>query len=98
DLLCITAESTPVGAITAARIFELARQLPISVRDIKVIWNRSQEPKELDDIETLGCVPYDQAVLDACIHGKSIFDLQQSSPAFLAVKKILGEKLSLKRI
>jgi CO dehydrogenase maturation factor len=98
DLLCITAESTPVGAITAARIFELARELPISVREIKVIWNRSQETKELEGIETLGCVPYDQAVLDACIHGKSIFDLQHSSPAFLAVKKILDEKLTLKRI
>ena len=91
DILCIAAEATPIGEITARRIYELARKLPISVEKIGVIWNRSKIGKELDDIETFGSVPYDKTVLDASMQGKTIFDVEQDSPAFLAVQKILEE-------
>lgn len=96
DVLCIAAESTPMGAITARRIFDLARQLPIAVKRIGVIWNRSENTKELNGIESLGCVPYDEAVFDASMRGETIFDLEQNSPALLAVRKILEEKLNFK--
>ena len=95
DLLCIAAESTPIGAITTRRIFELAKQLPISVKQIGVIWNRSENIKELDGIETLGCVPYDKAVFETSMQGKTIFELEENSPAFLAVRKILEQKLKI---
>ncbi|MHC4659100.1 MAG: hypothetical protein ACYS83_07985, partial [Planctomycetota bacterium] len=89
------AEATPIGEITAKRIYELARSLPISVEKIGVIWNRSKISKELNDIETFGSVPYDKTVLDASMQDKTIFDLEQNSPAFSAVRKILKEKLNL---
>jgi CO dehydrogenase maturation factor len=101
DLLCIAAESTPIGAITTRRIFELAKQLPISVKQIGVIWNNTlpvddgrltienRKSKIENNIETLGCVPYDKAVFETSMQGKTIFELEDNSPAFLAVRKIL---------
>ncbi len=107
DLLCIVAESTPMGVITARRIFELAKQLPISVKQIGVIWNNTspiddcrlsidnRQLKIENNIETFGCVPYDQAVFETSMQGKTIFDIEMNSPAFLAVRKILEQKLNL---
>ncbi|MHC4175299.1 MAG: ATP-binding protein [Planctomycetota bacterium] len=96
DLLCIVAEPSSLGALTAQRIFELARQLPIAVEQIGVIWNKTADTKKLNAIETFGSVPYDKAVSDASMQGKTIFDLQEDSPAFLAVRKILEHRLNLK--
>ncbi len=93
DLLCIVAESTPIGVITARRIFELAEQLPISVKQIGVIWNKSENSKELDGVKNFGCVPYDKNVFDASMQGKTIFDIEVNSPALSAVRKILEESL-----
>ena len=93
DLLCIIAEPTPIGTVTAKRIFELAEQLPISVKHIGVIWNKAESSKELDGIDILGCVPYDHAVSDASMQGETIFDIDQNSPAFVAVQRILEQKL-----
>jgi len=107
DFLCIVAEPTPLGTVTAKRIFDLAKQLPISVKQIGVIWNdnrglspvtrdASDERRATsDEIETFGCIPYDKAVLDALMQGKTVFDLQQSSPALSAIQKILEHILVL---
>jgi CO dehydrogenase maturation factor len=94
DMLCIAAESSPIGEVTAQRIFELAGELPIAVKRIGVIWNRSDKAKQLDGIETLGCIPFDEALFEASMQGRSIFGLGQDSPAFSAVQKIL-EKLNI---
>ena len=94
DLLCIVAEPTPLGAVTAQRIFKLAEQLPISVKQIGIIWNKASSGKKLDGINIFGCVPYDQAVLDASMQGETIFDVEQNSPAFMAVQKILEQNLT----
>jgi CO dehydrogenase maturation factor len=99
DFLCIVAEPTPLGAVTAKRIFDLAEQLPISVKQIGVVWNdtrgtRDEGRQTGDEIEIFGCIPYDKAVLDASMQGKTVFDLKEDSPAFSAVKKILEQKLN----
>jgi CO dehydrogenase maturation factor len=98
DLLCIIAESTPLGMLTAQRIFKLAKQLPISVKEIGMIWNKCESVKELEEVESFGFVPYDEAVFEASMQNKTIFDIEMNSPAFLAVQKILESKLSLKKI
>jgi len=41
DWLCIVSEPTSVGSLTARRIFELARKLPIVVKEIGVLWNKT---------------------------------------------------------
>jgi CO dehydrogenase maturation factor len=93
DLLIIAAEPGPVGKVTAKRIFELARKLPIEVKQIGIIWNRTELADSVDGIETFGCVPYDQAVLDAAMQGKTVLDLDMNTPAFAAVKNILKSKI-----
>ncbi|HUT28977.1 MAG TPA: AAA family ATPase [Sedimentisphaerales bacterium] len=94
DVLCIAAECSPIGEVTAKRIFELAGELPIDVKRIGVIWNRAEEGKELDGVEVFGCVPYDQRVFEASMRGGSIFEIENESAAFSAVQRIL-EKLNI---
>jgi CO dehydrogenase maturation factor len=88
DFLCIVTEPTPLGTTTAKRIFDLAKELPISVKKIGIIWNRAETAKSLDGIETFGCVPFDKAVFDTSMQG-TIFDLKEDGPAFSAVQKML---------
>jgi CO dehydrogenase maturation factor len=99
ELLCIVADPTPLGATTTARrIFELAKQLPTTVKDIGVILNRAnstENNRELEKIEVFGCVPYDKVVFDTSMEGKTIFDIELNSPAFLAVQKVVEYKLHL---
>ena len=97
DLLYIVTEATSLGALTAKRIFALAKQLPIVVKEAGVVWNKVEgaagcEPR-LDDVETLGRVPMDQSVLDASIQGRTIFDLDPNSPALLAVRRMTEQKI-----
>lgn len=94
DLLCIVAEPTTLGALTTRRIFELAQQLPISVKEIGVIWNRAKSSKKVDEIEIFGCVPYDKTLFDASMQGQTIFDLDENNAALSAVRKILECKLN----
>jgi CO dehydrogenase maturation factor len=97
DLLCIVAEPTSLGIVTTKRIAQLAKLLPISVKDIGVLWNRTEsEPdfgSKLDGIETLGCVPPDDSVVEASVKGKSIFEIDKNTPAYSAICKILKDKL-----
>ena len=93
DLLCIVAEPTSIGAITAQRIFALAKELPIVVKQIGVIWNSADSSRELNGIDILGYVPYDKAVLDGSMQSKTVFELEGNSPAFLAVQKMIEDKL-----
>jgi len=94
DLLCIVAEPTAVGDLTARRISELAKQLPISVKEIGVIWNRTESSKKLEEIETFGHIPHDKTIFDASMQGKTIFELEENSTALSAVRKILESKLN----
>ncbi len=111
DLLCIVAEQTSIGALTTRRIFDLAKQLPIVVRQIGVIWNKIADSGQrladsekklnakrytLNTIETFGHIPYDKAVSDASMQARTVFDLANDSPAFLAARKILEHRLIIK--
>jgi len=95
DLLCIIAEPTSLGVLTTQRICSLAKQLPISVKEIAVIWNRAKTTKQLPGIENLGCIPYDKAMFNASLQGKTIFELDEDSPALLMVRRIFEHKLNL---
>ena len=92
DLLCIVAEPTPIGEVTARRIFDLTAALPIVINEVGVIWNRAASGKDLDGIETLGSVPHDQTLLDISMRGGTIFDLEEDNPALSAVRGILEQK------
>lgn len=93
DMLCIVTNPTAVGLVTARRILELAGQLPIGVRQIGVIWNNVADTGHVGQeignaVETFGHIPYDTAVFDSSIQGKTVFDLEENSPAFEAVRNM----------
>ena len=91
DLLCIIAELTPIGSVTAERIFSLAKQLPINVNQIGVIWNKTPDNKKLNGIDIFGHIPYDNALFDNATRGKTIFELTDDNPAYLEVAKIIEQ-------
>jgi CO dehydrogenase maturation factor len=97
DLLCVVSEPTPLGCITTQRIVELAGKLPIAVKEIGVVWNRTKEVghpgPQLDQIEVFGYVPEDKEVLDVSMNIKSIFELRMNNPAFMAIQTMLEQKL-----
>jgi len=95
DLLCIVTEPTSVGEITARRILELSKQLRIAVKNIGVVWNRTDSDKKLDGMEILGHIPYDEAVLEASMQGGTVFDLGEDNPAFAAASRIARQAMAL---
>ncbi len=96
DLLLIIAEPGSIGQITAKRIFELTRQLPITVKRSGIIWNRADSIHYMDGIESFGFVPYDRVILDCSMQSKTIFDIEINSPAFLAMWKIIEQELKIR--
>jgi CO dehydrogenase maturation factor len=93
DLLCIVAEPTVIGEVTAKRIMELVGKLPIEVKQTGVIWNRADDGIAIDGLDELGCISYDQDLYDSARQSKTIFDLDVNNPTFLAVKEIIGKNL-----
>jgi len=99
DLLCITAEPTAIGLVTIRRIVQLTKELPIVVKRLGVVWNRTASPAqqeselEAEGIETYGYVPDDEAVFRGALEGKNVFDLDAENPAYAAVCKILKHKV-----
>lgn len=95
DMLCIVAEPTPVGQVTAERIYQLVKKLPIVVKKIGLVWNRAEDGKKPDNIDILGHIPYDEAVSNASMQGKAVFDLDRNNPALTATQKIVERILKL---
>ena len=95
DVLCIVAEPTPVGEVTAQRIHQLVKKLPIEVKKTGLVWNRADNGKKPDGIDILGHIPYDDAVSNASMQGKTVFDLDRSSPALTAARNIVENILEL---
>ena len=96
DILFIVADPTPIGHATAKRITSLVRTLPIVIKKAGVLWNRSDNSNDIDGLESFGFVPFDEALLDASKQTKTIFDLERTNPALLAVQQILETYLNLK--
>jgi CO dehydrogenase maturation factor len=95
DLLCIVTEPTAVGEVTAQRIVQLSSQLPLTVRNVGVVWNKADTNKKINGIDIFGHIPYDPSVSDASMQGKTVFDLEKNNPALEAVTKILEHFLVL---
>lgn len=98
DLLCIVTEPTHIGQITAKRIATLADQLPISIKNKGIIWNKADSQveagHEVEEICNLGTVPFDPAVINASQSDNSIFDLKGNNAALLAIKELLDDNLA----
>ncbi len=95
NVLVIVAEPTRVGVVTAHRILELTKSLPMSVGRIGVVWSRSQKQVdlELDGISVFGTVPYDETIFELAVEGGSLFELSEDSAALQAAEGILNRIL-----
>lgn len=96
DLLCMVSQPSPIGRITAKRIVDLTKTLPIAIKRSGIVWSRTDQVEDLDDIETLACIPEDSAVLSACMEGHSIFDVEATSLAQGAVSQMLRDTSIIK--
>lgn len=91
DLLCLVSEPTVVGALTARRLHTLARQLPIVVKKIGLLWNKANGDCPLiEGLEVLAQVSEDAQVLEASRRGENIFTLPEDAPAFQVVRALVG--------
>jgi CO dehydrogenase nickel-insertion accessory protein CooC1 len=90
-LLCIVSEPTSVGSLTARRIYELAKKLPIAVKEMGVLWNKiDSECPPMEGLSVLARVPEDTMVLEASRRGEDVFALADQCPAFQAVRTMVG--------
>ena len=102
DFLCIVAEPTPIGSITAQRLIRLSKALPIGIKQVGVIWNKAADNntgsfgQEVgNDVETFGRIPYDSAVIGSSSQGKTVFELSKENPAYTETGTILERILAL---
>jgi len=95
DMLVIVAEPTKVGLVTAQRILELTRTLPIEIGRIGMVWSRSRKVTDLkpDGIEVFGTIPHDDAVFDLAVAGGSIFELDEDNAALRGARTVLSRIL-----
>jgi len=76
----------------------VADPTPIGVSTAGRIAQLARELPIAVGVETLGCVPADEAVLEASMSGRSTFELKPDSPACLAVREIFYRILSNSRL
>lgn len=101
DCLLIVSDYTIVGIRSAKKIYDLARELEISVKDAYLLINRKDDQiqdalnEEIDKtkIKVAGFIPEDRDILECSITAKSVFNLQDDNPAVRAVDKICSEIL-----
>jgi CO dehydrogenase maturation factor len=98
DLLLIVADATPIGKVTAQRITKLVKTLPIVIKRVGMVWNRTDAPLQVDGLENVATLPYDKEILEASADGATIFDLDKNNPAFSAVRNLLEKELNLNKV
>jgi CO dehydrogenase maturation factor len=101
DLLLIVSDAAVRGISTAGRLSELASELKIDVAARYLLLDRASEPLDpallaavgATGIPLLGCVPQDAGIARCDLEGAGLFDLEDDSPALVAVKRLLAEAI-----
>ncbi|MCL5292594.1 MAG: AAA family ATPase [Actinobacteria bacterium] len=97
DLVLIVSDATPVGLKTAERIWRLARDLKLDIKESALVLNRVNGiPREKIDemVEGLGIelgavLPLDQNLIEYSYSGKSLLNLTSDSLATKAVADLV---------
>ena len=102
DVMLIVTDPSRMGFQTAKRVKELIEEVHIGVAHTFLVGNRfdddirgvlEETAKEID-IELAGNLPNDKNVMSFNISGKSLLELPDDSPAYMAVEEI-AEKIGL---
>jgi CO dehydrogenase maturation factor len=100
DVLFVVADSTVVGVKSAKNIFDLVASLPIKVKKRALVLNQVpsggaaaavENALKQGALDVAGRILHDEQVAQFAAEGKSIFDLPDSNPAYLAATKIVSE-------
>jgi CO dehydrogenase maturation factor len=93
DLLLVVSDPSAAGLRAAKRINQLADELKLAfARRLLVINRGSVVVNNLDpQIGFCGSIPDDPAVAEMGRENRSVFTLKDSSPAFIAVKAVVGK-------
>lgn len=102
DLMLVVTDTSKRGITTAKRIEELAKELKVSIKELYLVLNRTEEKSEKkikdyaerEGIEVIGAIPEDELIFDYDLEGRSLLELPQDSKALSAFKTI-AEKLKL---
>ncbi len=104
DLLVIVTEPTIVSIDTAARIAQMAEELPIAVKRTAVVLNRAspigitpdvRERIEDAGLEVAGEIPLNDGILSSSMSGTSLLELPEENGMFIAVREILARELNV---
>jgi CO dehydrogenase maturation factor len=101
--LFIISDPTQRGVVAATRIAELKDELNIKVENSYFILNRVpgeipaplQEKIDQMQVPFLGPLPMDENVMNYDISGKPLIELENDTPVFQAISKMLDQTLGL---
>lgn len=101
DKFFIVSDFTPIGLETAERIFDLAKEMKINIKDMYLVINRiprdSMEHPRINELRKTGkykavfTIPNDDQLTAHAFDGKPILDLPSGSPVVTTVNKICRE-------
>ncbi len=96
DLLLIVCDTTHASLTAALRIGELARSLDLRIRAMGVLLNRTAaapqpviEKLQAGGLPVLGTLPDDLAVMDRARRGSPLLGIDDGSPAYSALSRVL---------
>jgi CO dehydrogenase maturation factor len=99
DRLLLVSDSSEAGLRAAGRIIALVKELEIDVKNISLVLNRCNEIVPKDKVKELGVeiggvIPEDDVLLNLSRRGRPVTELDESSKAFVEIKKLLDKMLS----
>ncbi len=98
DLLLIVAEPTRVGIDSAKRVFDLAEQLPITVKNRLVVINKAPDAAlspaaqaRLDELglDAAAVFVHDPAIYELAAEGRPLSDLPDDNPTRVKLGQVL---------
>jgi CO dehydrogenase maturation factor len=101
--LFVVSDPTLRGIVAAERIVELKDELEINIKNTYLILNRLPDEippilkEKIDSIDVtfLGTVPLDESVTKYDFSGTPLIELEDDSPVYQAVEKMLDQTLGL---
>ena len=104
DCLIIVSDFSVIGIRSAKNISDLVKGLDIDVLEKVLVVNKATTQidvlkGEIDKtgLNLIGVIPYDKSLEEICIKGGSVFQINDNSTAFTAVKNILSKTQKVKR-
>ncbi|MHC4197145.1 MAG: nucleotide-binding protein [Planctomycetota bacterium] len=103
DLMLIVCEPTIIGAVTAKRILDLSKKLPLSIKEKSLVLNRVPKDgvnekisKRLEDdnLSPELLLGFDTEILEASSSDTSLLNISKDNPTYTALSGFLRQHLA----